>query len=267
MNPRLSRIARALCAGALFVSSTALSGCVTYWRGQEMDSEIKAMQGQIEQMVEDHRTTREQNNKTLATLEARVTALEGEIENSLERLRSNSADSGLELQRPRDELASLRGEIETVRHKAAATPEDGLPTLNPPVGAPALPDNPADLYRYGYERKQGNDCAEAIRAFVKLARSYPDYGRSDNGLALAAECQYAQQDYPGSLRTLKMITDKYPQGDKVDDALVLMHDNFVALGQCQQAVLFLESMINDHPTSNRIDEARRKLRETKRACR
>ena len=46
-----------------------------------------------------------------------------------------------------------------------------------------------------------------------------------------------------------------------------MHDNFVALGQCQQAVLFLESMINDHPTSNRIDEARKKLKETKRGCR
>jgi TolA-binding protein len=244
-----------------------LSGCVSYWKGQDMEAETKAMQGQIEQMVEDHRTTRDQHGKTLAALDARVVTLEGELKGSLERLRSNSADSGLELQRLREELATLKGELETFRHKAASQPEDGLPNLSPPTGAPVLPDNPADLYRYGYERKQANDCPESIRAFVKLARDFADYGRADNGLALAAECQYAQQDYPGSLRTLKLITDKYPQGDKVDDALVLMHDNFTALGQCKQAVLFLESMINDHPTSNRIDEARRKLQETKRGCR
>lgn len=245
----------------------ALSGCVSYWKGQEMDAELKALQGQVEQLVEDQRTTRESHQKSLAGLDGRVAALEGELSQSLERLRSNSADSGLELQKLREELAAIKGEIETVKHKAASQPDDGLPVVSPPAGAPPLPDNPADLYRYGYERKRANDCPEAIRAFVKLARDFPDYGRSDNGLALAAECQYASQDYPGSLRTLKLITDKYPTGDKIDDALVLMHDNFVALGQCQQAVLFLETMIKDHPTSNRIDEARTKLRETKRACR
>lgn len=252
---------------ALAVLVPALSGCVTYWKGQEIDAELKALQGQVEQLVEDQRTTRESHQKTLASLDARVVALEGELEQSLARLRTSSADSGLELQKLRDELAAIKGEIETVKHKAASQPDDGLPAITPPAGAPPLPDNPAELYRYGYEAKQRNDCPEAIRAFVKLARSFPDYGRSDNGLALAAECQYASQDYPGSLRTLKLITDKYPTGDKVDDALVLMHDNFLALGQCKQAVLFLESMIKDHPTSNRIDEARTKLRETKRACR
>lgn len=251
----------------LAVALPALSGCVSYWKGQEMDAELKALQGQVEQVVEDQRTTRESNQKTLASLDARVVALEGELKQSLDRLRTSSAEGGLELQKLREELAAIKGDIETVRHKAASQPDDGLPVVTPPAGAPPLPDNPAELYRYGYEAKQRNDCPEAIRAFVKLARDFADYGRSDNGLALAAECQYTSQDYPGSLRTLKLITDKYPTGDKVDDALVLMHDNFLALGQCKQAVLFLESMIKDHPTSNRIDEARSKLRETRRACR
>ena len=252
---------------SLAVLLPALSGCVTYWKGQEMDAELKALQGQVEQLVEDQRTTREKNQKTLGTLDARVAALEGELAQSLDRLRTSSADSGLELQKLRDELAAIKGEIETVKHKAASQPDDGLPVIAPPAGAPPLPGNPAELYRYGYNAKQRNDCPEAIRAFVELARSFPDYGRSDNGLALAAECQYAGQDYPGSLRTLKLITDKYPNGDKVDDALVLMHDNFLALGQCKQAVLFLESMVKDHPTSNRIDEARAKLQKTRKACR
>lgn len=261
----MRRLLRLLAALAL---APTLSGCVTYWKGQEMEAEIKALQGQVEQVVEDQRTSREANQKALGALDTRVARLEGDIQESLERLRSNSADSGLELQRLREELAQLKGALETFKHEAAtAPPDDGLPSITPPAGAPPLPDNPADLYRYGYERKQANDCPEAIRAFVKLARDFSSYGRADNGLALAAECQYAAQDYPGSLRTLKLIVDNYPKGDKVDDALVLMHDNFVALGQCKQAIPFLESMINDHPTSNRIDEARTKLQATKRTCR
>ena len=169
----------------------SLSGCVTYWKGQEMEAELKALQGETEQLVEDQRTTRESNQKALAGLDTRVAALEGELKQSLERLRSNSADSGLELQKLREELANIKGEIETVRHKAETQPDDGLPVINPPAGAPPLPDNPADLYRYGYERKRANDCPEAIRAFVKLARDFPDYGRSDNGLALAASISAA----------------------------------------------------------------------------
>lgn len=257
------RCARLLAALIAVLGLSLLSGCVSYWKGQEMEAEIKAMQGQIEQMVEDQRTTREQTKKALTTIELRIEDLQGAIE----RQQTNSADIGLELPKLREEIGLLKGMLDEMKQTAAAKPADGLPEIAPPAGAPALPDSPADLYRYGYERKQAADCPEAIRAFVKLARQFPDYGRSDNGLALAAECQFAQQDYTGSLRTLKIITDKYPKGDKVDDALVLMHDNFVALGQCKQGLLFLESMINDHPTSNRIDEARRKQRETKRACR
>ncbi|MCA9537298.1 MAG: hypothetical protein KC620_00335 [Myxococcales bacterium] len=251
---------------AFFCLLLPLSGCVTYWRGQEIDAELKALQGQIEQINEDGRTHRQKRDEQFAAIEARIGSMEASLKDAIDRLRTNSADSGLEIEKLREELASLKGQLETYKHEAAQQPDDGLPTIDAVAGAPPLPETAAELYRYGYERKGAADCAEAIRAFVHLARKFPKYDRADNGLALAAECQYAQQDYTGSLRTLKLITDDYPKGDKVDDALVLMHDNFVALGQCKQGLLFLESMINDHPTSNRIDEARRKLRETKRTC-
>ena len=242
-------------------------GCVPYWHGKEMRADIAAAQVQLEQLTEDQRAQRQALKTSTDSLTKRLQKLEATLSKDIEKLQVNSADGGSAMDDLRREMAMLRGEIATFKHKQKEEQKaDGLPQFDAVAGAPALPKKAADLYRYGYERKMANDCANAIRAFVKLARTFPKHSRADNSLALTAECQYLKKDYTASLRTLKIIVDKYPKGDKADDALVLMHDNFMALGQCKQALVFLEAMVSDHPSSNRIKEARRKLRKTRRAC-
>ena len=245
--------------------SVLMVGCVPYWHGTEMRADIAAAQGQIEQLTDDQRKQREALAAAQKELGDRLTRVYTKLKDAVEKLRTNSADGGLEMDELKREMALLRGELATFQHKQRLE-RDSLPQIEAAAGASQLPSDVSDLYRYGYERKMANDCQEAMRAFVKLARAFPKHKRADNALALTAECQYIKKDYPGSLRTLKMIVDKYPKGDKVDDALVLMHDNFQALGQCQQALVFLETMVADHPGSNRIREAKRKLRKTKRTC-
>jgi TolA-binding protein len=82
-----------------------------------------------------------------------------------------------------------------------------------------------------------------------------------------SEALASKKDFAQSSRGLQTILQKYPKGDKVDDAYVLMHDNFVALGQCKNAIPFLETLISDQPTSNRVAEAKKKLAATKKGCR
>ena len=242
-------------------------GCVPYWHGKEIRADIAAAQGQLEQLTEDQRKQRKALKATTDTLTKRIEGLEAKLSTDIKKLQLNSADGGSAMDELRREMAMLRGEMATFKHKQKQEQKaDGLPQFDAVAGAPALPKKAAELYRYGYERKMANDCGNAIRAFVKLARTFPKHNRADNSLALTAECQYLKKDYTASLRTLKIIVDKYPKGDKADDALVLMHDNFMALGQCKQALVFLEAMVADHPSSNRIKEARRKLRKTRRAC-
>ena len=243
------------------------TGCVPYWHGKEMRADIAAAQGQLEQLTEDQRTQKNALQTSSETLSKRLDSLSEKLSNDIKKLQLNSADGGSAMDDLRREMSLLRGEIATFKHKQKQEQQaDGLPQFDAVPGAPKLPKKASELYRYGYERKMANDCGNAIRAFVKLARSFPKHNRADNSLALTAECQYLKKDYTASLRTLKIIVDKYPKGDKADDALVLMHDNFMALGQCKQALVFLEAMVSDHPSSNRIKEARRKLRKTKRAC-
>ena len=244
-----------------------LSGCVSYWKGKEMQADSAAVQAQVDQMVDDQRRVREDLKKQVDGLTEKLTAMEKSLNEAISRLQNTSAGSGLIIERLKGEIASLKGEIETFKHKAAQEKASPIPLKPDESKGPALADNPADLYRYGYQAKVNSDCKEAIRAFSKLARDFPEYERTDNGLALAADCQFAQKEHYASLRTLKVITENYPKGDKVDDAYILMHDNLLALGQCEQALAFLETFVEEFTSSNRMPEARKKLKTTRKKCR
>lgn len=265
-GPARVPLLRRLTLVVLVATAATQAGCVSYWRGKEIDADIVALQGQIESMREDQRKDKTATQKQVQDLVARITALETSINASLDRLRTTIADGGLAQEELKTQIAKLTGELEEAKKALEGRGDAGLPAIDAAPGAPALPDNPADLYRYGYERKQANDCREAIRAFSEFARLNGENDRADNALYLLAECQFVQAEYTGSIRTLHLISQKYKTGDKVDDALMLMHDNFVALGQCKDAMPFLESLLADYPRSNRAKAARKKLAATRKSC-
>ena len=243
------------------------TGCVSYWKGQEMQAELKALEGRIDQQVDDQRGIKKKLQDDLASIAAQLAQTEQKLAESIERLQSGNADNMLIVEQLREQLTNARGELAKLQHEMA---QPGGATLNgggAGAGAAALPDDPAELYRFGYERKQAGDCKEAIRAFTVFAQKFAKNTRADNSLFLLAECQYESKEYAPSIRTLKTVMDAYPKGDKVDDALVLMHDNFVALGQCRDAIPFLETLVEEYPRSSLRKTAEKRLSKTKRACR
>lgn len=244
-----------------------LSGCVTYWRGQEMEADLKAQQAQIEQIMDSQRRTREKTARDLAALDARFGDLERSLKGAVERLQTGSADNMLVIEKLREELNSAKGTIAELQHKLAAEAAAASVGVTANPDAPPLPQDPVDLYKYGWERRQGGDCAEAMRAFALFANKFPGNGKADNALFLLAECQYQDKGHSQSIRTLRTIMQKYAKGDKIDDALELMHDNFVAMGKCKEAQPFLETLIADYPRSTRVKAAQQKLKATKRSCR
>ncbi len=258
---------RSLRLGALALAGALLPGCVSHWRGKDMEADIVALQGQFESMREDQRVARKKLEEQLQGLVQKLVGLETNIKDAIERLRTGSADHALEQDKFRDEIAQLKGQLEeTKRNLEQQKGVSGMPAVPETPGAPALPEDEAELYRYGYERKQANDCAEAIRAFSTFATRFPANDRADNGLFLLAECQHSRGEYTESIRALQLISQKYGTGDKVDDALLLMHDNFVALNRCKDAMPFLDTLIADYPRSTLIKIARKRQAQTKKTC-
>ncbi|MEZ4469760.1 MAG: tetratricopeptide repeat protein [bacterium] len=259
---------RSLLFLVIAVSQTA---CVSHWRGEKIEADIVALEGRLDQQVEDLRSLRAGLQEDLGKVAAQLMQTERKLVESIERLQSGNADNMLIIEQLREELNTARGELARIEHQmpgkpTGALPDVGDPAVPAPVGAPALPEDAAELYRYGYERKQAGDCAEAIRAMATFAQKFPDNNRADNSLFLLAECQFEQKEHTASIRTLQTVMNSYSKGDKVDDALVLMHDNFVALGRCKDALPFLETLIAEYPRSNQAKVAQTKLKRTKQGC-
>jgi TolA-binding protein len=257
------------------LSALALGGCYPYWKGTDHEESIVALQGQVEALTEGQRTLRQQQEAKAAELGERIAEVEKRLGESISQLQGGSAERGLEFDKLTQELRELRGELAEIKHKlenagplgpVVATAPGSEPTAAAP-GAPPLPEDEAGLYRFGWERKRDGNCDDAIRAFTQFATKYPGSKQADNALFLLAECQYAKADYTGSIRSLQAILKSYGQGDKVDDALILMHDDFVALGRCKDAQPFLETLLADYPKSSRAAEAKKKLADTKKSCR
>lgn len=241
-------------------------GCVSYWRGQEIDTELKALQGQVDHANETNRQAREKAGRDIGALDARIAEMERKLNAAVEGLQSGSANHMLVLEQLREQIQQLLGKQAELEHNLSNSAGDALGLAAVP-GAPALPTDAADLYRYGWGKRGEGDCVEASRAFSEFASRFPNHEKADNALFLIAECQFQAKSYSASIRILQTILEKYPTGDKADDALELMHDNFIGMGRCRDALPFLEALIADYPTSSRITVAKRKLAATKKSCR
>ena len=249
------------------------SGCVSYWQGKDMRADVDALTARVDQLGDAQHESRKRLDKEVADLKLLVDEVNQSLEKAISNLRTNSADSGMDISDLQQQIGTIRGELATFQHRLEQKQNEERESSSLPVAesidpnAPQLPVDAAELYRYGYEQKSAGDCGEAERAFSKLIRDFPQYERAPNSLALAAECQFISKDYRTSLRTLKELVESYSKSNKVDDAMVLMHDNFLALGQCKKALVFLENMLDEYPKSNRIKEARKKLKSTRKSCR
>lgn len=247
-----------------------LGGCTPFWKGREYEENITALQGQVETLTEGQRQQREQNDQKYAELQGRLAEVERRLGEAISQLQGGSADRGLEIEKLQQELRALRGELAEIRHKIDNSGPLGPVGANPgppAPGAPPLPEDEDGLYRFGWERKRDGNCDDASRAFAQFVTKFPNSKQADNALFLLAECQTGKADFTGSVRSLQAIIKTYAQGDKTDDALLLMHDNFVSLGRCKDALPFLETVIADHPRSSRVAEAKKKLAETRKNCR
>jgi TolA-binding protein len=256
----------------LLTVAVALTGCVPYWTGTKYETDITALQGQVETLTETQAQQRKQNEQTAAELSKRIEDVEKRLSEAINQLQGGSADRGLEIDKMTQDLRELRGQLAEIQHKLEAggggeVTAGGAPVVAPaPPGAPPLPEDEAGLYRYGWEHKRDGNCDEAVRAFGAFATKFPGSKQADNALYLEAECLAAKGDRTGSIRALQTILKTYASGDKTDDALVLMHDNFIALGRCKDATPFLDSLITDYPSSPLVAQAKKKLAEDKKTC-
>jgi tol-pal system protein YbgF len=132
---------------------------------------------------------------------------------------------------------SVAGEGTTLAGKA------GGPAARPAAKA----RGPAELYQRAREALQGGRHQEAMAGFREFLRLYPGHDFADNAQYWLAESHYDQKDYPTALREFRRVVDRYPQGNKVPDALLKLAYCHLALGSTEVGRRTLEQVARSYP--------------------
>jgi tol-pal system protein YbgF len=118
-----------------------------------------------------------------------------------------------------------------------------------------------DLYRRSLEALRAGRHVEAAAGFRDFLKQHANHDFADNAQYWLGECYYDQKDYPMALREFRRVVEKYPQGNKVPDALLKVGFAHLALGSTEVGRQTLEQVVRSYPRHEAAGLANAKLSE------
>jgi len=250
---------------ALVISASmlTLSGCVSHYRAQEMETRISVIESKLEEFNEQRKATSTKHEAMFEHMGAELKRFNDEVLKALDNLRRGSADDGVTIGALRELVQSLQGELSEVRFKLE---QAKTATSAAPEEAAALPADKNELYQLAAERLTQKDLRGAIVAFEEFVRRHPSDIRADDSLYGMAEAYYAQTRYEEVERAVEQILREHADAGLAEKALMLLHDSYLGMDKCPKARDALRLLVAKYPRSNQARAAQRKLPQLEKRC-
>lgn len=147
---------------------------------------------------------------------------------------------------------------EGFRHMAttSAAPAESLVKV---TGSP----DPEELYTGAYSKLSAGDLKGSREAFKRFLELFPQTEYSDNAQFWIGESYYREKRYEEAIVEFEEVIKKYPQGNKLPDALLKQAFAFIALNDTNSAKLLLQKTIDRYPSSDQAAIATSKLKTLK----
>jgi tol-pal system protein YbgF len=146
------------------------------------------------------------------------------------------------------------------------------PSPSPPTrvvheGMPAKIDRPEAvvLYRKSYEALRAGKHDEAMQGFRDFLRAFPAHDLADNSQYWLGECYYDRKDYASAVREFRRVIERYPNGNKVPDALLKVGYSYLALGSTEAGRQTLGQLQRSYPRHEAAALAESRLAELDRS--
>jgi tol-pal system protein YbgF len=135
--------------------------------------------------------------------------------------------------------------------------EDSLELAEPPTAsgpaeaAPAVVITPAAqaLYDQGYSLHNQGRYVDAEATFRRFLQSYPNTALSDNAQYWIGEARLARGDHRGALSAFFETVERYPEGNKVPDALLKAARSLQATGDLGGARMTYDELVRRFPNT------------------
>lgn len=258
----VARPARLLAALAVAALAAALGGCASLQpSGAGGDSPSVA---ELERRVVALQQQATVNELELRRLRQKVAELEERLDGAP--VRSGSRSTAAEPARP--PAPAPVAEAEPPRDLLASDVESeeiDLPPVAPPPAAPTSPPTGADaarpaplvpasaaaqaLYDQAYTLFHEKRYESAEAEFERFLELHPGSDLADNAQFWIGECRYARGDYDAALAAFTATVARYPEGNKVADALLKAGKTLEALGDRERARETYEEVRRRYPGS------------------
>jgi len=177
--------------------------------------------------------------------------------------------------------ASLRGQIEVLQHRLDAlekTSQEHQKALDAATQFVAQrqkelehPTDKGPLYNLARQRLDQGQPAKARELFQDFMNRYPKDELAANAQYWIGETYYAEKKWNDSIVEFQKVLKEYKGSDKVPDALLKIGMSFQAQGDCQNALLFFDEILQAHKAApaakaahDHATECRRKNQSRKR---
>lgn len=181
-----------------------------------------------------------------------------------------------QMQRLQEELQTLRGVIEVNEHEIAQLKQrqrelyadldsrivelnqgvasaDTKPTLTKGTAKPAKADKAdtdLDSYQSAYDLLKNQHYADAIKAFDKHVKRYPEGEYTPNAYYWLGETHIIHDDLEAAKKAFESVLAQYPDHQKAGDAMLKLGFVYDAAGQTDKAVKTLNQVKDKYPNSS-----------------
>jgi TolA-binding protein len=274
------RIRTTLALAVLAAAGSVLAACMSKSEGDALRSEHG---GRLDALEKGMRTERDELRAELTKAKQQVAELQEVLERATAVVTRNSADLGAEVEQLRAQLGRLEGQIAEIRNTSEQTAreltkmrddiEKRLESVSKrATGEMTVPDSeiPQDRlahFQAAYRAYQSADYPRARAIFRAYVTRYRQDDQADNAQYWIGK-SYLMEDRPATaLGELRRVISDFPSGDSADEALFDMADAFYRLHACTDARTALQALIQGHPRSPLLSQARDKVRQIQRAPR
>ena len=103
------------------------------------------------------------------------------------------------------------------------------------------------LYRKAFRTLRAGKQEEAAQAFQEFLREYPASDLADNSQYWLGECYYDRKDFTQAVREFRRVIERYPNGNKVPDALLKVGFSYLSLGSIEAGKQTLTQLQRSYP--------------------
>lgn len=251
--------------GFITLVSLSLSGClVTRNQFDALQVRVKSQEGKVAEL-----------ERRIVTLETRLENFKGVYDKETDALRKRLAELAADLADLQRGVGQIQGRHEELEFKLREMTRNvkGLQGLvedrfgiDSEVLPEQMPEDAEAFYKVGDESFRSGLTRKARAVFREFGRRYPSHDLTDDALFMVGESLLAEGRFTESVKVYRQVYEQYPNGDKALDAAMKVGVAYVRSNNCKKAIRIYEFVAEQFPATPQGKDARKEVRELKKAC-